>query len=80
MFPPDQMTELAKRVVPIMQEFGLSAFVLAGYKDDGQGNVRRVVIANTAGNPAYQDGLRPMARFAFLWGADPIVEQAKPPE
>ena len=64
---PDQMTELAQRVVPVMQEYGLSAFVLIGYRELGDGQITRVCIANTAQNPAFEDGLRPAIHFAHMW-------------
>lgn len=67
------MTALAERIVPIMQDFGLSAFVIVGYLEDGQGNLRRVCIANAAGNPAFEDGLRPLIHAAHIWGAQPAI-------
>lgn len=71
MAPPDYMTELASRIVPIMSEYGLTGFALVGYHEDGDGKVRRVCIINDGGNPAVQDGLRPVIQFAHLWGATP---------
>lgn len=67
--PADQLEPLARRILPVMQEFGLSAFVLVGYLEDGQGKLQRVVIANTQRNPAFEDGLRPVMHFAQIWGA-----------
>lgn len=75
--PPDAMTALAHRIVPIMQDHGLSAFVLAGYLSDADGNLKRVCIANTMRNPAFEDGLRALIQFAHLWGSVPRVQ---PPE
>lgn len=71
--PQDQMTALAERIVPIMQDFGLSAFVLVGYLSDADGNLQRVCIANAAKNPAFEDGLRPVINFAHMWGAQPAI-------
>lgn len=68
------MAALAERIVPIMQDFGLSAFCIVGYLEDADGNLRRVCIANTAKNPAFEDGLRPVIHFAHAWGAVPAVE------
>lgn len=76
--PPSHMTELAQRVVPVMQEYGLSAFVLVGYHEDADGKIQRVCIANTARNPAFEDGLRPIIHFAHVWGAIPPAPPAAP--
>lgn len=75
------MTALAERIVPIMQDFGLSAFVIVGYREDGEGKLQRVCIANTGQNPAFEDGLRPVLHFAHMWGATlpPPPHQAAPP-
>lgn len=67
------MTELAHRVVPVMQEYGLSAFVLIGYRENNDGKLNRVCIVNTGNNPAYEDGLRPLIAFAHAWGAIPPI-------
>jgi hypothetical protein len=69
--PGDQMTALAERVVPIMQDYGLSGFVLIGYLSDADGGLKRVCIVNTARNPAIEDGLRPLIHAAHVWGAVP---------
>ncbi len=68
---PEQMTALAERIVPIMQDYGLSAFVIVGYLEDAQGNLQRVCIAQTGNNPAMEDGLRPMILAAHVWGGVP---------
>lgn len=65
------MEGLAQRIVPIMQDFGLSGFVLVGYLSDADGNLKRVCIANTMKNPAFEDGLRPLIQFAHIWGVTP---------
>lgn len=67
------MTALAERIVPIMQDFGLSAFIIIGYLENGEGRLQRVCIANTAKNPAFEDGLRPLIHHAHIWGAQPAV-------
>lgn len=67
----DHMTELAQRIVPVMEEYGLVGFALVGYHEDGDGRVRRVCIINAGGNPAIEDGLRPVIGFAQMWGATP---------
>lgn len=72
---PDTMKALGERIIPVMQEHGLSAFVIVGYAEDGEGNLRRVCIANTGPNPAFQDGLRPVIAFAHAWGSDPVRHQ-----
>jgi hypothetical protein len=56
-----------------MQEMGLSGFVLVGYLEDGEGRLQRVCIANTAKNPAMEDGLRPLIHAAHVWGAMPAI-------
>jgi len=66
-----QMQELAKRIIPVMQEYGLSAFVIAGYFEDGEGGIKRGLIVNTQRNPAFEDGLRPIIQIAAIWGATP---------
>lgn len=71
--PGNQLEALAERIVPIMQDFGLSGFVLIGYMETTDGPMRRVCVANTAKNPAFEDGLRPMIHAAHLWGAQPAV-------
>lgn len=68
---PEQMTALAERIVPIMQDYGLSAFVIVGYLSDAEGNLQRVCIAQTGHNPAIEDGLRPMIAAAHIWGGVP---------
>ena len=77
--PPDQMNALAQRIVPVMQDYGLSGFVLIGYLSDAEGNLRRVCIVNDGKNPAIQDGLRPLIQMAHVWGAAP-PETSLPPE
>ena len=72
--PGDSMTALAERIVPIMQDFGLSAFVMIGYLEDADGTLCRVCIANTAKNAAFEDGLRPLIHFAHVWGAQPPAD------
>lgn len=77
-----QMAELGKRIVPIMQEYGLVAFVIAGYVEDGDGKVKRFCVAQTGGNPAFEDGLRPLINFSLIWAA-PSKNQSpdnEPPE
>jgi hypothetical protein len=67
----EAMRAMGERVVPIMQEFGLTAFVVVGYVETDEG-LKRVCIANDGGNPAYQDGLRPVIHFSHLWaGSSP---------
>ncbi|MBU2072771.1 MAG: hypothetical protein KKA68_21260 [Gammaproteobacteria bacterium] len=68
MTPSEQMEQMKLEVVPRLQEFGISAFVIVGYLETEKG-IERVCIANTAGNPAFEDGLRPIISFAHLWGA-----------
>lgn len=70
----EAMRAMGERVVPIMHEFGLTAFVLVGYAETEAG-LRRICIANDAGNAAYQDGLRPVIHFSHLWAAS-----AAPPD
>lgn len=74
MSPVQQMEALKASIVPRMQELGLSAFVIIGYLETENG-LDRVCIANTAKNPAFEDGLRPAIHFAHMWGASPL-----PPE
>lgn len=71
--PDNALQGLAERIVPIMQDFGLSAFVIVGYISDPDGNLKRVCIANTMRNPAFEDGLRPMIACAHAWGAQPAA-------
>ncbi len=71
--PGHQLSALAERIVPIMQDWGLSAFVIVGYLEDADGKLQRVCIANTAKNPAFEDGLRPVIHFAHAWGASPAI-------
>jgi len=69
--PGDQMNALAQRVLPLFAEYGITAMVIIGYQEDGEGNVKRVCIAQTGNNPAYQDALRPAIHFAHMWGSEP---------
>ena len=69
--------ELGRRIVPVMQEYGMTAFVIAGYMEDGEGTVKRFCIAQTGGNPAYEDGLRPLVNFSAMWGATPAITEPK---
>lgn len=71
--PGHQLNGLAERIVPIMQDFCLSAFVIVGYMETEDGKIERVCIANTARNPAFEDGLRPMIHAAHVWGAMPSI-------
>lgn len=73
------MDALAQRVLPILQEYGLSAFVLIGYLEDAENRLQRVCIANTGKNPAFEDGLRPAIQFAHMWGATPGQFRAPAP-
>lgn len=74
------MQALAERVLPLFAEYGVTSFVLVGYQEDGEGTVRRVCIANTAKNPAYEDGLRPVIHFAHMWNAVAVPPIQPPPE
>lgn len=67
--PPNQLSGLAERAIPLLNEFGLEGFVLFGYLADAGGSLRRVCIANTAGNPAFEDGLRQFLVMGQIWGA-----------
>lgn len=61
-----QMKGLAERVLPLLQEFGVSAVVIVGYAEV-DGGLKRICIANCAKNPAFEDGLRPMIHAAHIW-------------
>jgi hypothetical protein len=69
--PPskEQLSALAERAVPLLNEFGLRGFVLVGYLESADGKKQRVCIANTDHDAALEDGLRPMIQFAHMWGA-----------
>ncbi len=67
MEPADQMNQMREQVVPRLQEFGMEAFVIVGYVRLEGDVLQRVCIANDGGNPAYQDGLRPVIHFASMW-------------
>lgn len=55
--------------MPLLQEFGVVSFVLVGYLEGPDGKLQRICVANTAKNPAFEDGLRPAIAFANAWGA-----------
>ena len=75
--PPDHLTALAERVIPLFNEYGVTGFVLIGYHDNGEGARNRICIVQTGRDPAIEDGLRPIINFAQMWGAPP--QQFVPP-
>lgn len=64
------MLEVGKRVVPILQEFGIEGFVIAGYaRFDGEHLERFVGGMNTQHDPAIADGLAKLIAFSSVWAA-----------
>lgn len=61
--------QINERVVPMLSELGVEAFVMAAYVKDGDGKVTRVTFGAPSDNPAYDDGLRNIITLANQWGA-----------
>lgn len=58
-----------ERVRPHLEELGIEAFVMAAYMKGADDKVARITLGGMpGGNPAYEDGLRPMQIFAAKWG------------
>ncbi len=68
----DQLRALGERVIPILQEFGVTGFVLTGYVEDADGKRNRVLFVNTQKDPAMEDGLRPLIQFSHMWAQTPM--------
>jgi hypothetical protein len=64
----EQAEAIEKKIVPLLAELGLEAFMVAGYASDGEGKIHKVTFAYTGQNPAYSDGLRGMVIMAARWG------------
>lgn len=75
----DHMRALGERVIPILQEFGVTGFVLAGYVENPEGNRERLLFVNTHGDPAMEDGLRPLIQFGHIWSHVPQQEPDEQP-
>lgn len=60
--------EIKKRIVPQLQEMGVTGFVLCGYMELGDGSKSRLLLVHDAGDPAIADGLRPLAMHGAVWG------------
>lgn len=67
----DHMRALGERVIPILQEFGVTGFVLTGYVENSDGKRERILFVNTQGDPAMEDGLRPLIQFGHMWSHGP---------
>ncbi len=69
--PPsqEQFRALAERVVPLLNEYGVTAFAMVGYLESAEGKKQRICLCNTGGDPMAEDGLRPVIQFAHMWGA-----------
>lgn len=66
-----QLTYLKEQALSRLSEGGIEGFVLVGYLRLEGGALQRVCLANTANNPAMEDGLRGVINFAHMWGATP---------
>jgi hypothetical protein len=74
-----QLTYLREQALSRLSEGGVEAFVLVGYLRTEGGELQRVCLADTAKNPAFEDGLRPVIHFAHMWGATPQRPTAEEP-
>jgi len=65
----DTAQQLIARITPILNELGVDSFVMAAYATDGEGKTYRLVVGHSGSdaNPAYADGLKPMAIMAAKW-------------
>jgi hypothetical protein len=68
---PECAQQVVTKIVPQLNELGMSAFVLTGYittvNEEGEEVIERHVIANGGGNAPMQDGLRPMVIMGARW-------------
>lgn len=65
-----------ERAIPVLQEMGISGFVISGYIENGEGKTGRFATC-VATTPPVEDGLRQLATFAGMWAA-PAAEFAPP--
>ena len=68
----EALTEVGKRIVPILQEFGIEGVSMAGYiRCDGT-QLERFTSGFVANNDAsISDGLGQLAVFSAMWAAGP---------
>lgn len=60
--------EIKDRIVPRLQELGIDACVISGYRTDAAGVVSKFTVGFDGNNSAYADGLRPLLQAAGYWG------------
>lgn len=74
--PMDQraaIVEVGKRIVPILQEWGIESAVVIGYIRT-EDKLQRFVSANLKKDDAAQvDGLRQVVMFAAMWAGSPAL-------
>ncbi len=71
------LVEIGKRVLPILQEFGVEACVILGYIRTEE-KTERFVAVNVPRNDASQvDGMRQPVLFATMWAAP---DHPQPPD
>lgn len=61
--------QIKENIIPKLQELGVEAAVITGYRTDGDGKVTKITVGFDGNNPAYADGLRPMIQAAGIWAA-----------
>lgn len=72
------LAEVGRRIVPILEEFGIEGFVMTGYIRCNDGKLERFSAAcTTKDNAAINDGLAKVAAFSTMWAAD-ATDLSKP--
>lgn len=58
---------LQDKIKPVFEELGIEGFVMVGYVNSGDGELKRLMLVQMSRNAAVQDGLRPVLTFGRMW-------------
>lgn len=73
--------EIGKKIVPILEEFGIEGFVIGGYIQVHEGRIERFTAAcMPKDNAAITDGLGHLVAFTGMWAANAAPRTSPPDE